>query len=181
MNVGIKSSKAAPGEVKFLSPDQKLFHISTNPTTREQERRSPESMPPRKVWNPKPNCLLASWLRLMEPARGESTPSGQRRGPAAPEDNRLPSPGQKSFHISTTPTSRARKRGPRSIPPRTVWKPQPNWLVADWLGLMEPAGGEGCPSIQGRGCAADGNVKVPSPDQKSFHTSTVPTNREPRW
>ena len=70
---------------------------------------------------------------------------------------------------------------PRSIPPRTVWKPQPNWLVADWLGLMEPAGGEGCPSIQGRGCAAHGNVKVPSPDQKSFHTSTVPTNREPRW
>ena len=33
---------------------------------------------------------------------------------------------------------------------------------------MEPAGGEGCPSGQGRGRAAHGEVKVPSPDQNFF-------------
>ena len=72
----------------------------------------------------------------MEPARGESCLSGQRRGPATPGEDKLPSPGQKSFHISTTPTTRGRKRrSPGSMTPRKVWKPQPTWLVANWLGL----------------------------------------------
>ena len=108
----------------------------------------------------------------MEPARGASCPSGQRRGPVAPGEDTFPSLVQKSFHISTTPTIRGRKR--RSLgttPPRKVWKPQSNWVVADWLGRM-PAGGEGCPSGQGRGWAAHGEVKVPSPDKKFFHIST---------
>ena len=179
MNVGIKSSKAAPGEVKFLSPDQKLFHISTNPTTREQERRFPESMPLRKVWNPQPNCLLANWLRLMEPARIESTPSGQRRCSAAPRGDRLPSPGQNPSTSLELQHPGHENADPRSIPPRNDM--ETIGLVADWLGLMQPAGGEGCPSSQGRGCAAHGKVKVPSPDQTSFHTSTVSTNQEPRW
>ena len=30
-----------------------------------------------------PHRLVANWIRLMEPARGESCSSGQRRGPAA--------------------------------------------------------------------------------------------------
>ena len=38
----------------------------------------------------------------MEPGRGESYPSGQRRGPAAPGEDRVLSPDQKSFHISMT-------------------------------------------------------------------------------
>ena len=88
----------------------------------------------------------------MEPARGESCPSGQRRGPAAPEEDRFLSPHQKSLHISTTsttPTTRGRQgRSPGSIPPRRVWKPQPHWVVADWLRLMEPARGKSCPSGQ---------------------------------
>ena len=76
----------------------------------------------------------------MEPARGESFPSGQRRGPAAPREDSFPFPGQKSFHISTTPISRGQnRRFLGSKPPRTVRKPQPHGLVADWLGLMEPA------------------------------------------
>ena len=67
----------------------------------------------------------------------------------------MPSPDHKSFHVSTTPSNRGRKRrSPGSIPPRTLWKPQPRWLVADWLGLMEPARGESFPSGQRRGSAA---------------------------
>ena len=82
----------------------------------------------------------------MEPARRESCPSGQRRAPSAPGDDNFPSPDDKSFHICTTPTNRRRKcRSPGSIPPRMAWEPQPHWLVADWLGLMEPAGGEVAP------------------------------------
>ena len=38
----------------------------------------------------------------MEPERGESFPSGQRRGPAAPEKDGVLSADQKSFDISTT-------------------------------------------------------------------------------
>ena len=98
----------------------------------------------------------------MEPARGESFPSGQRRGPAAPGEDKLPSLCQKPFHISTTPTTRGRKiRSPGPIPPHTVWKPQLHWVIADWLGLMEPTRGESCPS---------GNAEVPPhPGRISSH------------
>ena len=103
----------------------------------------------------------ADSLRLSEPARGESCPSGQRRGPAAPGEDKFPFLGQKSFHISTT---RGRKRrSPGSIPPRRVWKPQPNRLVDDGVRLMEPARGESCPSRQRRGPAAPGEHRVSSP------------------
>ena len=62
-----------------------------------------------------------------------------------------------SISLQLTPTNGGRKqRSPGSIPPRAVWKPQPHWLVARWLGLMEPARGEGCPSGQRRGHAAPG-------------------------
>ena len=36
--------------------------------------------------------LVDDWMRLMEPARAESFPSGQRRGPAAPGEDRVSSP-----------------------------------------------------------------------------------------
>ena len=129
---------------------------------------------------PQPHWLLADWLRLMEPVRGESCPSGQRRDPAAPGKDRVFSPDQKSFHTSTTNANNVgSKMGiPGSILLRTVWKPQPHWLVADGLGIMEPAGVEGCLSCQGRGCAAHGEVKVQSADQNSFLISTTSTNRE---
>ena len=46
-------------------------------------------------------------------------------------DDMPSSPDEKSFNILITPTSRGRKRrSPGSIPPRTVWKPQPHRLVA---------------------------------------------------
>ena len=116
----------------------------------------------------------------MQPVRGESCHSGQRRGPAASGEDKVLSPDHKSFHMSTTNANNVgSKTGiPGSILLHTVWKPQPHWPVADGLGIMEPAGVEGCLSCQGRGCAAHGEVKVQSADQKSFLISTTSTNRE---
>ena len=109
------------------------------------------------MWKLQPHRVIADWLGLMEPARGKSCPSGQRRGPAAPGEDKFLSPDQKYFRISTTPTNRGRKRrSPGSIPPRRVWKPQPHRVIADWLGLMEPARSESCPSGQRRGPAEPG-------------------------
>ena len=144
---GRRGGQAAPGDDKFSSPGQKSFHISTTPTTGGRYRGSPGSIPPRRVWKPQPHWVIADWLGFPEPARGESCPSGQRRGPAALGEDKFPSPDQKSFHISTTPTTRGRKGiSPGSIPPGRVWKPQPNWVIGDCLGLMEPARSESCPS-----------------------------------
>ena len=42
--------------------------------------------------------------------RGESGPSGKPHDLAAHEEDRSPSPVQQSLHISTTPTTRGRKR-----------------------------------------------------------------------
>ena len=70
--------------------------------------------------------LIPDWLGFMEPARGKSCSSGQRRGRATHGGDKVPSPDQKPFHISVTPTTWGRKRrSPGSIPPHTVWKPQP--------------------------------------------------------
>ena len=104
---GQRQRPAAPREDRVSSSVLISFHISTTPTTRRRKRRSPGSIPPRRVWKPQPNWLVANWLRL---ACGESFPSGQRRGSAAPGEDTFPSPHYKSFHIPTTPTTRRRKR-----------------------------------------------------------------------
>ena len=62
---------------------------------------------------------------------------------ATPGEDRVPSPSQKCFHIPTTPTRGRKRVSPRSIPPRTVWKPQ--LPLADWLGLMGSAPRRGLP------------------------------------
>ena len=112
----------------------------------------PGSITSRRMWKPQPHWLDADWRTLINPARGESCPSGQRQGSAAPGEDMVSPTDHKSFHISTTPTTWGRKRrSPGAIPPRTVWKPQPHRLVTDWLGLIEPARGESCPSGQRRG------------------------------
>ena len=163
---GQRRGPTAPGGNKFPSPDQKSFHTSSTPTTRGRKCRSsrrilprrvwkpqphrvmadwlglmePGSIPPRRVWKPQPHWVIADWLGLMEPAHGESHPSGQRRGPAAPGEDNSSSPGEEIFHISTTPTTRGRRRtSPGPIPPRRVWKPQPHRVIVDWPGVMAPA------------------------------------------
>ena len=57
---------------------------------------------------------------------------------------------------------------PRVLPPRTIWKPQPHWLVTNWPGLMEPTRDESCPSGQCRVPTAPRDGEFPSPGQKSF-------------
>ena len=162
---GRRLGSAPPGENRLPSLGLNLFHISTTPTTRGRKRRSSWSIPPHRLCKPQPNSLLAEWLRMMEPARGKSCLSGQRRGPATPGEKRVSSSDQKPFHISTTPSTRERKcRSPWSIPLRRLCKPQPNFPVADRLGLMEPGRGESCLSGQHRGPATPGVDRIFSPD-----------------
>ena len=113
-------------------------------------------MSPRTVWKPHPHPLIVDRLGLMRPARCESCPSGQRRGPAAP--------GEIHFH------PRVRNRSLRiqlqqpgdelviflvDVTPHGVETP-PSSLIVDWLGFMEPTRRESCPSGQRRGLAAPG-------------------------
>ena len=169
---GQRRDPAAPGEDKFLSPGNESLHISTNSLTRGQIRRSTGSIPPGRVRSPPSHWVFADWLGLLEPARGESCTSGQRRGPAAPAEDKFLSLGNKSLHISTTSLTLARiRRSPGSMPPRMVRNPQPNWVIAHWLGLMEPARGESCLSGQRRRLATPGKHGVSSPDSKPFHIS----------
>ena len=156
---------AAHGEVEVLSPDHESFYVSPTPTTHGRKRISSGLISPRKVWKPQPLRVITDWLGLMEPARRESCTSGLLRGHAAPGEDRFPSPGQKSFQIPTTPTTRGRKlRFLGSISPRKVWKPQPIWLVADWLGFMQPARDESCLSRQRRCPATPGEDRVSPSD-----------------
>ena len=93
---------------------------------------SPGSIPPRRLWKTNSNWPFVNWLRLMEPLRGESCPSGECRGPAAPEEDKFPCPGQKPLHISSTPTTRGRKRRSTGcLPPHRLCNPETNLLVAD--------------------------------------------------
>ena len=96
-------------------PEQDRFH----PQIKNRSIRVQLRLPGDQTRDP-------NWLELMEPARGDSCPSDLRRGPAAPGEDRVLSPDQKSFHISATPTNRRlMRRSPESILPYTVWKPQP--------------------------------------------------------
>ena len=129
-----------------------------NSTNWEHKERLRGSIPLSTVWTPQPHWLAADWLMLMEQVRTKSFPLRQRRGPAAPVEDMFSSPDQKFFHIPTTNYSNlGMKTGNHgSFPPRTVWKSQSHGLVADWLGFMEPAHGESCPSGQRRRPAAPG-------------------------
>ena len=63
-------------------------------------------------FNPTGGLLICLGL-ILEPARGESLPSGQRRGPAAPGEDKVLSPDKILYHTSTTPTTRGGKRTPQ--------------------------------------------------------------------
>ena len=81
-----------------------------------------------------PARQVAGCLGLMEPARGENCPSGQRRGPATPGEDKVSSPDQQSFHTSTTPTHRGRKRrSPGRYRSARCGNPNPTgWLLMGW-------------------------------------------------
>ena len=117
--------RRSPGKDKLPYADEKYFHTSTTPTTRARKQRSPGLIPLRTVWKHQPHWPVADWLRVMEPVRAESCPSGQHRGRAANAKDRVLSPNQKFVKISTTLTTGGPKRiSPRPMPPRTLWKPQ---------------------------------------------------------
>ena len=59
---------------------------------------------------PQPHCMVADWLRLIAPARGESYLSGQRQRHAAPGEDTFLILDEKSLHTSTTPTTRGQNR-----------------------------------------------------------------------
>ena len=67
---------------------------------------------PARCGNPNSTWLVTDWLGLMEPARGESYHSGQRRGPAASEEiayhHRI---RNLSIYLQLTPTAWGRKQG----------------------------------------------------------------------
>ena len=89
---GQRRDPATTGENDFSPPDLRSFHVSTTPAHRGQKNRSPGSIPLRTVCNPQLDWLAARWLGLMEPARGESFPSGQRRSAATPGEDKVSSP-----------------------------------------------------------------------------------------
>ena len=85
-------------------------------------------MPPRTLWKSQPHRLIADWLGFVEPAHGESFPSGKRRGRTAPGEDRVSSPDQQYLRIPTTNSSNLRtKTGiPRvDTTPRGVETPTP--------------------------------------------------------
>ena len=140
------------------------LYNSNKPETKTEVPRVDTSSHDVENSTPPSDCSL---LGLMEPAHVENSPRDNVEVPPHPgKIGSHPRIRNLSISLQLTPTTWGRKRGsPGSISPRMVWKPQPHWLVANWLGLNEPAGGETCPSGQGRGRAAHGEVKVPSPDQ----------------
>ena len=128
-------------------PGHKSFHTSQlqQPGDENGDRTGPYC--PARWETPTP-LVFTDLLRFMESARGKSFPSGKRRGSAAPGEGNVQSPDQKTFHAYTTPSARKiKRRSHGSIPSRAVWKPQPHWLVADWLRLMQPVRRESSCSI----------------------------------
>ena len=163
---------AHPREDRFPSPIWRSFHTSTTQVTRGRKHRSTGLIPPRRVWKPQPNWLVVDWLRLMEPEH--------------PREDRFPSPHCKSFHTFITQTTRGRKRRSTGLtPPRRVWKPQPNWLVVDWLRLMKPARGGSYTSGQRQRPAAPGEDKILSPGGIIFYfwmrNLSIPLQHQQPW
>ena len=152
---GQRRGPATPGDKRVSSSDQNPFHISTTPSTRKRKRRSPWSIPLRRLCKPQPNFLVAHRLRLIEAGRVESCLSGQHRGPATPRVDRVFPPDLSIFHLSSVSTTRDESADcPGRYPHHKVWQPHPNWLFGHWLRLMGRARGKSCPSGQRRGLAA---------------------------
>ena len=125
-----------------------------------------------------PNLLVADWMRLMESARGESCPSGQRRGPAAPREDKLhPRMRTPSIPLQLQQPGDENRDHPGQYPPARCENAQPHSVIAYWLGLMEPAPADSCPSGQRRGPAAPREDNFPSPDENSLYPPTTSTTR----
>ena len=116
----------------------------------------------------------------MEPARGESCTSGQRRRPAARGEVKFPSADEKSLYTSTTFNNPEIKKEISRVDtaPRGVENPlhQP---IADWLGLMELAGGESCPTGQRRGPPHSGSTST-NTNKDNWHAAAEQQSHQQR-
>ena len=128
-----------PWEDNLVSSGQKSFHAAATPTALGQKCRSPGSIPPRTVWKSQPHWLIADWLRFVGPARGASCPSGQRRSPAAPGENRVLSPDQNpSMHYNSNSLG-TKTEIPRNDTPPYVAQTQALWLLVGWSSWSQRA------------------------------------------
>ena len=173
---GQRGGPAARGEDRAPFPDHQSFHTSIIPTGDENGN------PPgryRPAWCGSPNAT--GWLLI---DRGLRSQRAARIFPRAnveiPPHPGRPWSGPRIINpskISTTDNSGTKTEIPRVDTASHGVETQPRWLVADWLGLMEPARAEICPSGQSRGPVLRGKDEVSCPDGKSFHNSTPPTAR----
>ena len=129
--------------------------MSTNLTTRGRKRRSPGSIPPRMVSKSQPHWVIADWLGLMGPARGEGCPSGQHQRPAVPGKDMALSPHKKSFYVSTTLNNPGTKTQIARVDtaPQSVGTPTP---LTGWLMIVR-----GSWSHRAARVASPDNVEVP--------------------
>ena len=140
----------------------------------DENRDRPDRYRPARCGNPNPTgSLLIGWGSWSQrAARGESCPSANADVPA--NTGRISShPQIRNPSMSLQLQQTGDENADPSSPYRSaVWKLQPHWLVADWLGLMKPARCENCPSGHRRGPTPPGEDRVSSPEWKSFHIST---------
>ena len=98
------------------------LYNSDNPETKVEISRVDTA--PRGVETPI-LLLIGDSLGLMEPARGESFPSGQRRGPAAPGEHKfLPRVRNLSISLQLQQPGNETADFLGSIPPSRLWKSQ---------------------------------------------------------
>ena len=160
-----------PGEDKAPSSDQKPFSTSTTRTNQGRKRWPPGSILhcPARYGSPKISDLsfhityyrvvvVDSWsscriqytlsARSNSPAVGGNLVPKKQNGVRGASGTRG---GQGSKILPYIYSSR--KPGTKPVipgsMPRTVWKPQPLWLIADWPGLVDPAPRRGYGPIPG--------------------------------
>ena len=142
--------------------------MSTTPTNRGQNSRSPGSTLPRTVWKPHPHKLMTDWLRRMEPA--------------AAGGDKFSSPHLISFHI-TYQVYNSNNPGMKTYIPRVDTAPQgvetPTLLAYSWLDWVHGTSSRrgNCRPRQRRGLATPGDDKAPPPDLKKILKSTNPITR----
>ena len=66
----------APGDDKFPSPDNRLFHTCTIPNTRGWKQSPPGSLLARNVWKPHPHRLIADLAGAPKTSARRELPPG---------------------------------------------------------------------------------------------------------
>ena len=101
---------ASPEEDRVPPPDQNFFACIYNSIGPGATKVIPRLDTAPHGVETRLHRLITDRRSLMDPARSESCPSRQRRGPAAPGEDKLTSPDHKSFHTFATPTPWRRKQ-----------------------------------------------------------------------